>query len=119
MAWRMYALYRVPSSFLCFPRFPDPVGTLLTRGNNLKTCFSYMGQNVKKNILGYLGGPGGPLTSNQGERKFQGRKTSSQSRHMHNKGKNNQQFSYIGHNIIFLAFLAIRGGGGGAWVAHK
>ena len=119
---------------------------LVTRGNNLKTSFSYRSQNVKKKIiLGYLGGPEGvfndqtgpillssyPLThismymsnketiwqeifkfkskiwpkytffsylgggggswgalvSNPGERKFQGSKTSSQSRHMYNKRK--------------------------------
>ena len=33
-----------------------------TRGNNLKTSFSFMGQNVKQMyILGYLGGPEGGL----------------------------------------------------------
>ena len=51
--------------------------------------------------------------SNPGERKFQDSKTSSQSRHMYNKGKNNSQFSYMGHNIQKCAFLAIRGGLGG------
>ena len=31
-----------------------------TRGNNLKTIFSFMGQNVKKGIFwGYFGGPEG------------------------------------------------------------
>ena len=54
--------------------------------------------------------------SNPGQRKLQGTKTSSQSRHMHNKENNNYQFSYMGHNIqkkiIFWLF-------GGAWVAHK
>ena len=51
----------------------------------------------------YLGGLW-DLTSNLGLPKFQGRKTSSQSRYMYNKGKNNTQFSYIliyenmGHN---------------------
>ena len=40
---------------------PHPNGDICTtRGNNLKTSFSYMSQNVKKNyILGYLGGPEG------------------------------------------------------------
>ena len=83
-----------------------------TRGNNLKTSFSFMGQNggggssmirldlscfpailspiymctyeigkqSDKTFLSltpkYLGGPGGGLTSNPGERKFQGSKTS-------------------------------------------
>ena len=128
-------------------------GDICTRGNNLKTSFSYMGQNVPKmyiDLLGYLGGvlrgfsitrlglscfPAivapismymscqirkqcdkkilsldskygkkyfffilegggvlGALTSNPGERKFQGSKTSSQSRHVYNEGKNNHQF---------------------------
>ena len=49
----------------------------------------------------YLGG----LTSNLGLPKFQGRKTSSQSRYMYNKGKITPSFSYIliyehmGHNV--------------------
>ena len=66
----------------------------------------------EKNIyfFSYLGGPGGALMSNPGERKFQGSKTSSQSRHA--------SFSYMGHNIKKCAFLAIRGGGG-AWVTHQ
>ena len=52
--------------------------------------------------------------SNPGERKFQGSKTSSQSRHMYNKGKKIiASFSYMGHNIQKFAFLAIRGALGG------
>ena len=52
--------------------------------------------------------------SNPGERKFQGSKTSSQSRHMYNKGKKiTASFSYMGHNIQKCAFLAIRGALGG------
>ena len=75
-----------------------------TRGNHLKTSFSYIVQNVNKNIFwaiwearressmiglglffffhiwGLLGGP-------YVKRKFQGSKTSSQSRHMYNNGK--------------------------------
>ena len=36
------------------------VEKICTRGNNMKTSFSYMDQNVKKKyILGYLGGPEG------------------------------------------------------------
>ena len=42
------------------------------------TFFSYLGGG---------GGPGGALMLNPDERKFQGSKTSSQSRHMYNKGK--------------------------------
>ena len=30
-----------------------------TRGNNLKTIFSFMGQNVKQIFWGYFGGPEG------------------------------------------------------------
>ena len=124
----------------CSPHHNGDICTI--RGNNLKTSFSYMSQNVKKNIYfglfrgpwgglqwsdgAYLafqlsshpylctcqirkqsdkkflilnpkyeknilffifGGSWGALTSNPGERKFQGSKTSSQSRHMYNKGK--------------------------------
>ena len=37
------------------------------RGNNLKTSFSYMSQNVKKMyILGYLGGPEGVFNDQTG-----------------------------------------------------
>ena len=37
------------------------VETYTTRGNNLKTIFSFMGQNVKKKCIfwGYFGGPEG------------------------------------------------------------
>ena len=38
-----------------------------TRGNNLKTSFSYRSQNVTKNyILGYLGGPEGVFNDQTG-----------------------------------------------------
>ena len=38
-----------------------------TRGNNLKTSFSYTSQNVKKMyILGYLGGPEGVFNDQTG-----------------------------------------------------
>ena len=38
-----------------------------TRGNNLKTSFSYMSQNVNKMyILGYLGGPEGVFNDQTG-----------------------------------------------------
>ena len=42
-------------------RRPHHSGDIFTtRGNNLKTIFSFMGQNVKKMyILGYFGGPEG------------------------------------------------------------
>ena len=40
----------------CSPHHNGDIWT--TRGNNLKTSFSFMGQNVKKNIFwGYFGGP--------------------------------------------------------------
>ena len=39
----------------------------IIRGNNLKTSFSYMSQNVKKMyILGYLGGPEGVFNDQTG-----------------------------------------------------
>ena len=125
----------------CSPHHNGDICT--TRGNNLRTSFSYMSQNVKKciyfglirgpwgglqwsdwaylaiqlsshpypctcqirkqsdknkvlslnpkyekNILFFIfGGSWGALMSNPGERKFQGSKTSSQSRHMYDKGK--------------------------------
>ena len=113
----------------CSPHHNGDICT--TRGNNLKTSFSYMSQNVKKKLyFGLLRGPWGgiqwsdwaylafqqsshpylctcqirkqsdkkflyffsylgvlgALMSNTGERKYQGSKTSSQSRHMYNKG---------------------------------
>ena len=44
----------------CRPHHSGDICT--TRGNNLKTSFSFMGQNAKKEyILGYLGGPEGGL----------------------------------------------------------
>ena len=52
--------------------------------------------------------------SNPGERKFQGSKTSSQSRHMYNMGKNNNQFFiYWPQYNFFLHFWLFGGGGGG------
>ena len=52
--------------------------------------------------------------SNPGERKFQGSKTSSQSRHMYNKGKNNCQFfmymATIYKNVNFWLFGGALGG---------
>ena len=50
----------------------------------------------------------GALMLNPGERKFQGSKTSSQSRHSYNKGKITTSFSYMGHNIKKCAYLAIQ-----------
>ena len=68
---------------------------------------------MKTNIYIYLGGPwggGGGLTSNSGLTNFQDSETSSQSRHMYNKGeKINTSFSYIS----LCAFLAIWGRGPG------
>ena len=40
------------------------------------------------------GGPGGALMSNPGERKFQGSKTSSQSRRMYSKANNHKFFIF-------------------------
>ena len=47
---------------------PHHIGDICTtRGNNLKTSFSYMSQNVKKGIFwGYLGGPGGVFNDQTG-----------------------------------------------------
>ena len=46
---------------------PHHNGDICTRGNNLKTSFSYMSQNVKKiYILGYLGGPEGVFNDQTG-----------------------------------------------------
>ena len=54
--------------------------------------------------------------SNPGEQKFQGSKTSSQSRHMYNKGKKELPVFHIWatiyKNVNFWLF-------GGPWVAHK
>ena len=57
--------------------------------------------------------------ANPGERKFQGSKTSSQSRHMYNKGKNNCQFCIYGPQYTnFFGYFGYSGGGGG-WVVHR
>ena len=66
----------------------------------------------KYTFFSYLGVMGA-LTSNPGERKFQGSKTSSQSRHMYNKGKNNCQFFIYGPQYTEMLILAIRGALGG------
>ena len=78
---------------------PHHIGDICTtRGNNLKTSFSYMSQNEQIFFVYYLGGggggPGGGLMSNSGERKFQGSKTSSQSRRMHSKANNHKFFIF-------------------------
>ena len=73
---------------------------------------------LKKNLYFFFifGGSWGALTSNPGERKFQGSKTSSQSRHMYNKGKKLPRVFHISatiyKNVYFWLF-------GGPWVAHK
>ena len=54
---------------------------------------------------------------NPGERKFQGSKTSSQSRYMYNKGKNNHQFFIYGPQYKNKCIFGYSGGGG--WGAHK
>ena len=63
--------------------------------------FLSLNPKYEKNILFFIfGGSWGALMLNPGERKFQGSKTSSQSRHMYNKGKKiTDSFSYMGHNI--------------------
>ena len=51
---------------------------------------------MKKNILFFIfggGGSWGALMSNPGERKIQGSKTSSQSRHMYNKATRSPEIS--------------------------
>ena len=63
-----------------------------------------------------FGGSWGALMSNPGELKFQGSKTSSQSRHMYNKGKNNCQFFIYGPQYTKMCIF---GYSGGPWVAHK
>ena len=135
----------------CSPHHNGDICT--TRGNNLKTSFSYMSQNFiflaiygalrglqwsdwaylafqlsshpnlcacqirkqsdknflslspkyekKKLFFSYLGGSWGALMSNPGERKFQGSKTSSQSRHMYN---NCQFFIYEPHYTKMCIF---------------
>ena len=49
-------------------RRPHHSGDIFTtRGNNLKTIFSFMGQNVKKNLFwGYFGGPEGVFNDQTG-----------------------------------------------------
>ena len=125
-----FGLYRGPEGV-----FNDQTGPILLSSYTLIDIYGpcqirkqsdkkFLSLNPKydKNILkffSYLGGPGGALMSNPGERKFQGSKSSSQSRQMYNKGEKTASFSYMGHNIQKCAFLAIQGGGGGAWVAQK
>ena len=59
---------------------------------------------MKTNIYIYLGGPwGGGLTSNSGLPNFQDSETSSQSRHMYNKGEKINTSFHIFHNVHFLA----------------
>ena len=48
--------------------------------------------------------------SNPGERKFQGSKTSSQSRHVYNKGKNNCQFFIYGPQYTKICIFWLFGG---------
>ena len=50
--------------------------------------------------------------SNPGERKFQGSKTSSQSRHMYNKGKNKAQFFIYGPQYTKMCIFGYSGGPG-------
>ena len=50
-----------------------------------------------------------------GLQNFQDSKTSSYSRHIHNKGKNNQAFFIYGPKCEKNTFWDIRGGGGAGW----
>ena len=75
----------------------------------------------KNQIIFGGGGPGGPLRQNPGLPNFQGSKTSSQSRQMHNKEKYNRYFLYMGPNVkkyVFLAILFIFGGFWGALTSN-
>ena len=63
-------------------------------------------------IFSFLGGPGGGVTSNPDKRKFQGSKTTSQSRHMYNKGENNHQFFIYGPQYNFVCSFGYSGGPG-------
>ena len=75
---------------------------------------------MKKYILfSYLGGPGGPLCRTQVNENFRAVRPHHRADICITRGKIMASFSYMGHNIQKCAFLAIRGGGGGPWVAHK
>ena len=74
--------------------------------------------NKGKHICTWGGGGVLALMSNPGEQKFQDSKTSSQSRHMYDKGKNNCQFFKYGPKYTNMCIFGYSGGGGG-WVAHK
>ena len=67
-----------------------------------------------KNYFFIFGGSWGALMSNPGERKFQGSKTSSQSRHMYNKGKKELPVFHIWatiyKNLHFWLFGGALGG---------
>ena len=79
----------------------------------------FLSLNPKYEFLYFFvifGGSWGDLTSNPGERIFQGSKTSAQSRHMFNKEKHNHLFfTYMGHNIKQNCILGYSGGGGAKW----
>ena len=75
--------------------------------------FLSLNPKYEKNYTFFIfGGSWGGLTSNPGERKFQGSKISSQSRHMYNKGKNNQQFFIYGPLYTKMCIFGYSGGPG-------
>ena len=101
----------------CFPAILSPISMHMSNKEAIYLIrnFEVQTQNMKKyTFFSYLGGGGvlRALTSNPSERKFQGSKTSPQSRHMYNKGKNNYQFFIYGPQYKKIAFLAIRVGPG-------
>ena len=64
-------------------------------------------------VFSYLGGPEGPLCRTQVNEKFRAvSKTSSQSRHMYSKGKNNCQFFIYGPQYTKIYILGYSGGPG-------
>ena len=71
-------------------------------------------QNIKNIFVIIFGGV--LVTSNPGLPNFQGSKTSSYSRLIYNKGKNNQEFFIYGPQCEKIRCFDI-GGGGGGWVA--
>ena len=69
-----------------------------------------MKKKKEKKVFFIFRGSWGTLTSNPSERKFQGSKTSSQSRHTYNKGKNNNPFFIYGPQYIYFCIFGYSGG---------
>ena len=72
----------------CFPAILSPI-YICTCQIRKQSDKKFLSLNPKYDFFFFFifGGSWGALMSNPGERKFQGSKTSSQSRHMYNKGK--------------------------------